>query len=509
MSMDRDMKRGDVTKSDLVFAPDEEDATRETRAWKILIVDDEEDVHAVTALALRNFSFEGKSLQLFHAYTGAEAIRIMTEQPDIAVMLLDVVMESDDAGLAVAKKVRTELGNKLVRIVLRTGQAGLYPEQEVIVDYEINDYKTKTELTAHKLFLTLVGSLRSYRDLVELDSDHRSIEEKLLATFAGSFRNYRTWVVEENNRSGSDKISAVDGSRVETPSVEQFIEAVLSQATALLHVHQDAVFGGAKQSLPASAADDLARLSESVSVGEDDFSEYEMTPHAETVSILRGMCEAGSLITIYFNQGRDFLLTTLLEVSPDGNTMIFEYGSNMEANRKLLQVDKIVCASSKNKVKIRFALDGVRPVKYVARDAFLADVPEALFRLQRRDHYRLPASLANPIKARIPLRREDGSIRTAQAVLFDISGGGISLVVALGDVNFEIDAQFFGVSIELPEVGLVSFDLRVRNICDITASGGKILRRAGCEFIKLSIPTTSLIQRYIIQTERDRLARGF
>jgi c-di-GMP-binding flagellar brake protein YcgR/CheY-like chemotaxis protein len=509
MSMDRETKRNDVAKSDLVFAPDEDKATREAEAWKVLIVDDEEDVHAVTALALRNFSFEGRPLQLFHAYTGTEAIRIMTGQPDIAVILLDVVMESDDAGLLVAKKIRTELGNKLVRIVLRTGQAGLFPEQEVVVDYEINDYKTKTELTAQKLFLTLVGSLRSYRDLVGLDSDHRSIEEKLLATFSGSVRNYRTWLAEENNRRGSNALVGAGGSQETAASVEQFIEAVLGQATALLHAHQDAVFGGAKQSPPTGATNDPESVTESASMGEADFSEYEMTPHAETVSILRSLCEAGSLITLYFNQGHDFLMTTLLEVSPDGKTMVIEYGSNMEANRKLLQADKIVCASSKNKVKIRFTLDGVRPFKYAARDAFLAEVPASLFRLQRRDHYRLPASLANPIKARIPLRREDGSIRIAQAVLFDISGGGVSLVVALGDVNFEVDAQFFGVSIELAEVGLVTFDLRVRNICDITAPGGKILRRAGCEFIKLSTPTASLIQRYIIQTERDRLVRGF
>ena len=509
MNADRETKRDEVAKSDLIFAPDEDKATSEERPWKVLIVDDEEDVHAVTALALRNFSFESRRLQLFHAYSGTEAIRIITGQPDIAVILLDVVMESDDAGLLVAKKIRTELGNRLVRIVLRTGQAGLFPEQEVVVDYEINDYKTKTELTAQKLFLTLVSSLRSYRDLVGLDSDHRSIEEKLLATFSGSFRNYRTWLAEENNRRSSDTLLRADGSQEAAASVEQFIEAVLGQATALLHTQQDAVFGGAKQPLPASDTNDPESLTVSAGLGEADFSEYEMTPHAETVSILRGMCEAGSLITLYFNQGRDFLLTSLLEVSPDGKTMVFEYGNNMEVNRKLQQADKIVCASSKNKVKIRFTLDGVKPFKYGARDAFLADVPDSLFRLQRRDHYRLPASLVNPTKARIPLRREDGSIRIAQAVLFDISGGGISLVVALGDVNFEVDARLFGVSIELAEIGLITFDLRVRNICDITTPGGKILRRAGCEFIKLSIPTANLIQRYIIQTERDRLVRGF
>jgi adenylate cyclase len=113
--------------------------------WKIMLVDDEEEVHQVTRVALRTFSFEGRRLEFVSAYSGEQARRILPEHPDTAVILLDVVMEEDDAGLKVARFVREEHGNRMARIVLRTGQPGQAPEPRVIVEYDIHDYKNKTE----------------------------------------------------------------------------------------------------------------------------------------------------------------------------------------------------------------------------------------------------------------------------------------------------------------------------------------------------------------------------
>jgi len=240
---------------------------------------------------------------------------------------------------------------------------------------------------------------------------------------------------------------------------------------------------------------------------EDDFSKYEVKSRTEILNILRGMRDQGSLITFYFNQGYDFLLTSLVDISADGKTMVFDYGSNMEMNRKALQTDKINCVSSKEKVKIQFTLLGVDPHKYEGRDAFLGDVPDSLIRLQRREYYRLTTPMANPIKASIPLPQDDGSIKTLQVVVVDISGGGIGLSVPPENLSLKMDAQFFGVSINLPNVGLISADMRVRNLYDVTMPNGKIHQRAGCQFIKLPGPMMTLIQRYIIQIERERKAR--
>lgn len=168
-----------VDEDELVFLDEGEDSEQDAPldSWPILIVDDHEEVHKVTSLVLGGFEFEGKGLRLLHAYSGDEAKAMLRAEPDIAVVLLDVVMEKDESGLEVIEFIRHELRNSAVRIILRTGQPGQAPEQEVIVKYDINDYKEKTELTAQKLFTTIISSLRSYRDLRMIQSNKKGLED--------------------------------------------------------------------------------------------------------------------------------------------------------------------------------------------------------------------------------------------------------------------------------------------------------------------------------------------
>lgn len=143
--------------------------------WKILIVDDDVEVHRVTKLVLRDFTYENKSLKILSAYSSSEAKELLINNPDIAVTLLDVVMEEEDSGLKLVKFIREELCYNLMRIVLRTGQPGQVPEERVIVDYDISDYKEKTELTAKKLFTCIVSSIRSYKLYVEVEDSQKDI----------------------------------------------------------------------------------------------------------------------------------------------------------------------------------------------------------------------------------------------------------------------------------------------------------------------------------------------
>jgi signal transduction histidine kinase len=145
-------------------------------AWKVMLVDDEPAVHQATKVALKFFSFENRPLSFVSAYSAVEARQLIQSHPDTALMLLDVIMETQDAGLQVAKYIREELENSTVRIVLRTGQPGQVPEESVVVNYDINDYKTKLELTQQKLFTTLVSGLRAYRDLKALEESQAALQ---------------------------------------------------------------------------------------------------------------------------------------------------------------------------------------------------------------------------------------------------------------------------------------------------------------------------------------------
>ena len=188
---------------------------REAGVWHVLVVDDDPEVHAVTALALKGFSYGGKTLQIDSAYSAEEARDKFSENiMGYAIALLDVVMETDHAGLDLARWIREELQDPYVRLILRTGQPGQAPEREVITNYDINDYKEKTELTATKLYTLICASLRSYRDMVAL---------------------YR-------NKIGLESIIHSTAQIFSHRSLNEFTQGALQQISALLYLEQGAVY---------------------------------------------------------------------------------------------------------------------------------------------------------------------------------------------------------------------------------------------------------------------------
>jgi response regulator RpfG family c-di-GMP phosphodiesterase len=188
-------------------------ARPEERPFRILIADDDEEVHAATRFALHTVTYKGRGLELLSAYSATEAFDVLSENTDIAMILLDVVMESHNAGLLLVDRIRKQLHNDLVRIVLRTGQPGQAPEQDVIVQYDINDYKSKGELTTQKLFTTIISSLRAYEGLMVI---HRS-------------------------RVGLSRILDGAANLYKLHSLREFASGVLNQTSAILDVGADGV----------------------------------------------------------------------------------------------------------------------------------------------------------------------------------------------------------------------------------------------------------------------------
>ncbi len=144
--------------------------------WTIALVDDDPAVHEGTRYALAGYELDGRGLEILSAHSAAEARNLLAQRRDIAIVLLDVVMETDEAGLDLVDYIRRELKEETTRIILRTGQPGQAPERRVIVDYDINDYKAKTELTADRLFTSLTAALRAYQQLKRLDETRRGLE---------------------------------------------------------------------------------------------------------------------------------------------------------------------------------------------------------------------------------------------------------------------------------------------------------------------------------------------
>ena len=162
---------------ELIFSPEEDPTQTTLDPWKVLIVDDEEQIHVITKTVLKDFSFQNRGLSFTSAYTSSQALSILKDDPQYALVLLDVVMETPDAGLLVVKAIREVLHNNTTRIVLRTGAPNHAPERRIIERYEIHDFKDKTELTSTKLYTTVISALRSYRDFKKLQDNELNLEK--------------------------------------------------------------------------------------------------------------------------------------------------------------------------------------------------------------------------------------------------------------------------------------------------------------------------------------------
>jgi len=152
------------------------------RTWKVLVVDDDEAMHLVTRLSIGTLVVDDRKIELLNAYSGAEGRLKLQDHRDVALVLVDVMMETEEAGLELAEWIRQKLQNAYVRIVLRTGQAGNAPEAAVMSRYDIHDYHPKSELSAQRLRTAVIGGVRAYRDLRTIAEQRRGLEKVVAAT---------------------------------------------------------------------------------------------------------------------------------------------------------------------------------------------------------------------------------------------------------------------------------------------------------------------------------------
>ncbi len=179
-----------------------------------MVVDDDTAIHDITEMTLRNFSYLGKKIEFLHAFSGQEAKKLIANHPDIAVILLDVVMEHQQAGFEVVKYIRDELRNPLIRIILQTAQLEQAPERQIILDYDVNDYKEKRDISTKKLFTSLVTALRTYQDMMTIN----------------------------RNRLGLQKLIEAAPAIFASQSIDKFISGILEQLLSILNLNSNAFY---------------------------------------------------------------------------------------------------------------------------------------------------------------------------------------------------------------------------------------------------------------------------
>ena len=238
----------------------------------------------------------------------------------------------------------------------------------------------------------------------------------------------------------------------------------------------------------------------------ENWHDYEVESRREIVALLRQIGEKHQLIRMLVRGEADVCVTTILGVDADTGTIILDRSVDREQNERIVGTRRVMCETSLDKIRILFAAENLRETSFEGRPALRADIPPTLIRLQRREFYRMATPVSNPVRALIPLPAQLGG-GSAAFPLHDISCGGIAILDNKLQLDNTIGLILENCRIELPEVGVVTTSLQVRNSLDLTLLNNKTNRRLGCQFIDISRANMAGVQRYITRLERERNAR--
>ncbi len=230
-----------------------------------------------------------------------------------------------------------------------------------------------------------------------------------------------------------------------------------------------------------------------------DDDRFTVRSPVEVAFILRAVMQAGEMVTAYFNDGRDFMITAILAVDRNAGEVLFDASKDSASNRRLTGGRKVSFVTTQDRIKVQFDSDAVTTTTYEGDPAFRIPLPASLLKFQRRDYYRVDTPVIKPVRCRLAL--PEGHVDTH---LVDISLGGVCLTGYPESLAMEPGREFPGCRIDLGDAGQLTADLQVRNNIDIPLRNGTVSRRAGCMFVKLPPGAEAMLQRYIIRLERDR-----
>lgn len=244
---------------------------------------------------------------------------------------------------------------------------------------------------------------------------------------------------------------------------------------------------------------DIPLKIETFSSLEDD--QHCLTSAKEIKFVLHNIAEKGSRVALYYGDANDFILTTLLGVDETG--LWLEQSPNDSDNLRISESSKLVFVSSHLQVKIQFTADNASCAEYQGYPAFFLPMPDSLYRLQRREHYRLMAPASKPLCCVIPFGKPPRK-HPREFIIMDISCGGIGLTCTEADTELVPGTTYPECRIDLPEVGTISGTIVVKNLVILPSASGDAQKRAGCKFINLDGASIILLQRYVMNMQRAK-----
>ena len=240
------------------------------------------------------------------------------------------------------------------------------------------------------------------------------------------------------------------------------------------------------------------------SLSSDENSGFLIRSKKEIQFILYRIAQQGARAALYYNEGNDFILTTLLGADEHG--IWIDVGPHATKNRRLAQSREVIFISSHHQVKVQFEAHHIENMLFGSHEAFYLPLPDTLLRLQRREYFRVPIPASKPLECIVPAKPDMPASRR-EVTIMDISGGGMALVCEEHDTELQAGEIYPDCHIFLPGIGVLTATIRVKNTFKITLHNGLVRERAGCEFVQLDGKMSILLQRYVDLLQSKDLAK--
>ena len=243
--------------------------------------------------------------------------------------------------------------------------------------------------------------------------------------------------------------------------------------------------------------------------GIEDLSPYQVHSRREIIALLRSIGEHNQLVRMQIDDGADAIVTSILKIDEAEGTVLIDVAPGALLNQRILESDNIAFETVFEHIRILFFANAVGSSLYEDLPAFQIAIPATVIRLQRRENYRVPTPLTNPLRCTIQIPHEtpEGAPTTVVVTLQNVSGGGVAIVDDKNVLDTTIGRTYKDCQIDLPGGTLVITTLEIRNSHEIVLANGKVIRRIGCLFVDLPKAMLAAVQRYITKLERERNAK--
>lgn len=235
------------------------------------------------------------------------------------------------------------------------------------------------------------------------------------------------------------------------------------------------------------------------------YGKYVLRNRAEILVYLRALHKNRTLITVYLDEGEHFFLSTVLSVDEDRNQLVLDESNRAADNVAALKAARITLSAPLERVKIQIRLPGLSLTSINGNKAMTAPLPSSILRLQRREFFRVETPRIAPLRCKLAVPMAAGGHSVVDYPLFDLSGGGLSLLGPVNDAElFALGEMFHDCRLEIPGENVLSINLRVCEVLKIEMLNGEQQLRLGCEFVSLPGTRRTFIERYITRLERER-----